>query len=69
MKDEYFVVRRGSTVIPNATVADRSISVAALGLLTWMLFMPPGSPLGYREFLTRDMNTSPPPTPATPAPT
>ena len=55
MKDEYFVVRRGSTVIPNATVADRSISVTALGLLTWMLFMPPGAPLGYREFLGRGL--------------
>lgn len=55
MKDEYFVVKRGSTVIPNATVADQSISVAALGLLTWMLFMPPGAPLGYREFLGRGL--------------
>ena len=55
MKDEYFVVKRGSTVIPNATVADRGISVTALGLLTWMLFMPPGAPLGYREFLGRGL--------------
>ncbi len=55
MKDEYFVVKRGSTVIPNATVADSSISVTALGLLTWMLFMPPGASLGYRAFLGRGL--------------
>lgn len=55
MSDEYFVVKRGQTVIPNATVGDHEISVPALGLLAWMLFMPPGASLGYRAFLGRGL--------------
>ncbi|MDO5729745.1 MAG: hypothetical protein Q4P71_09010 [Actinomycetaceae bacterium] len=55
MSERYFVVRSGATALRNETVHDQSISIQALGLLTVMLSMPAGAPLGYRAFMGRGM--------------
>lgn len=55
MSDEYFVVRRGRTTIPDSTVHDSNVSIPALGLLTVMLGLPAKAPMGYRAFLGRGL--------------
>lgn len=55
------VVRRGHTVVPNATVYDERLSYAALGLLTVLIARPETDahgnrlPMGYRALAGRGM--------------
>lgn len=51
MSSSHFLVRRGSTALPNKTVLDRELSYVALGLLVAALAMPPSAPKGYRAFV------------------
>lgn len=55
MAGEFFVVRRGATAVPNATVWNKKLSIQALGVLALLLSMPPGAPMGYRALLGRGM--------------
>lgn len=55
MTEDYFVVRRGRTTIPDSTVHDPGVSIPALGLLTVMLGLPAKAPMGYRAFLGRGL--------------
>lgn len=50
---DFFVVRRGSVAIPNAVVHDKTLSYAALALLTVCLALPDGAPTGYRALVGR----------------
>lgn len=50
-----FVRRRGTTPIPNATVHDKRLSYAALGLLTVILARPDSAPQGYRALMGRGL--------------
>lgn len=49
------VVRRGNTVVPNATVYDERLSYAALGLLLVVLSRPDAAPMGYRALVGRGL--------------
>jgi hypothetical protein len=51
------VVRRGNTVVPNATVYDERLSYAALGLLVALLSRPQDRdiPMGYRAMVGRGL--------------
>ncbi len=50
-----FVVRRGTTALPNRTVYDDRLSYAALGMLAVLLARPDGSPSGYRDLQGRGL--------------
>lgn len=51
MSKEFFLVKRGSTALPNTTVLDPELTFQALGVLTTALAIPPGKPMGYRVFV------------------
>lgn len=49
--EEYRIRRRGSLVLANETVYDRSLSYTALGVLAVLLARPDDAPKGYRTLL------------------
>lgn len=49
--EEYQIRRRGSLVLANETVYDRSLSYTALGVLAVLLARPDDAPKGYRTLL------------------
>jgi hypothetical protein len=49
------VRRRGSTIVPNATVYDTRLSYSALGLLLVLLARPDQAPHGYRDLTGRGL--------------
>lgn len=51
MSEEYRIRRRGSLVLANETVYDRSLSYTALGVLAVLLARPDDAPKGYRTLL------------------
>lgn len=50
-----YVLRRGMTGVPNATVYDGRLSYAALGVLTVLLARADGAPSGYRDLQGRGL--------------
>lgn len=52
------VVRRGNTVVPNATVYDEHLSYAALGILVVLLARPDTAAKGYRTIQGRGLGES-----------
>lgn len=50
-----YIKRRGMTHVPNATVFDESLSLPALGVLTFLLGRPDKAPQGYRSLLGRGL--------------
>lgn len=55
MSGRTFVVRRGTTALPNRTVYDERLSYASLGLLAVLLARPDGAPSGYRDLQGRGL--------------
>jgi hypothetical protein len=55
VSDRVFVVRRGTTALPNRTVYDGRLSYAALGVLAVLLARPDGAPAGYRDLEGRGL--------------
>ena len=48
-----YVYARGTTSVPNATIADERLSYAALGLLLVILARPESASQGYRAYMAR----------------
>lgn len=48
-----FIKKRGTTTVPNSTIADERLSYSALGLLLVILARPESAPQGYRAFMAR----------------
>lgn len=55
MSGKTYVVRRGTTGVPNSTVHDKRLSYAALGLLVTLLARPDEAPGGYRDLEGRGL--------------
>lgn len=55
MANDFFVVRRGATAVPNQLVHNKDLSYAALALLVVSLSMPPGARVGYRDLVGRGL--------------